>query len=201
MLSKRLLRRLKRWRKNFSKKFIKDESVAEIARRYFVMNAFDGALTILGVVAGTYMVEGMTEPRIIVSAGLGASLAMGISGGFGAYLTERSERVRDMNDHPDDPDSPNSIQEAHEEALFLAAVDAFSPALVALVGVFPFFLSFYQIVTIETALIASTVLILAELFALGAFLGKVAKRNMFIRGLITLLAGIATFLLCAILPF
>jgi hypothetical protein len=50
----------------------------EIARRYFVMNAFDGALTILGVVVG-FAISHEGNARLVLSAGAGASLAMGIS--------------------------------------------------------------------------------------------------------------------------
>ena len=67
----------------------------EIARRLFVMNAFDGALTIMGVVIGAHF-SGVTDPRVVIVAGIGGSVAMGISGISGAYLAERAERKRDL---------------------------------------------------------------------------------------------------------
>ena len=65
----------------------------EILRRYFVMNAFDGALTMLGIVLGA-VVAGATNEKIIIGAGVSASFAMGISGFVGAFMTERAERER-----------------------------------------------------------------------------------------------------------
>ena len=35
--------------------YIKISNVGEISRRYFVMNAFDGALTMLGVIIGAHI--------------------------------------------------------------------------------------------------------------------------------------------------
>jgi len=57
--------------------------MAPIARRYFIKNGFDGSLTILGIIVGSWIV-GVVEPEIIVTARLGACLAMGVSGIFGA---------------------------------------------------------------------------------------------------------------------
>ena len=72
-------------------------NVGEIARRYFVMNAFDGILTIIGVLMGN-MSAGVTNPNIVITTGLSTSIAMGISGLWGSYLTESAERKRDLDE-------------------------------------------------------------------------------------------------------
>lgn len=64
-----------------------------IGRRYFTMNAFDGVLTIIGVLMGNLMAR-VDEPRIVVSTGMATCIAMGVSGLWGAYLTESAERRR-----------------------------------------------------------------------------------------------------------
>jgi len=64
----------KRW-----KQYSKISGVSSITRRYFVMNAFDGALTMLGVVIGAY---------------IAGSIAMGASGMSGAYMAEKAEREK-----------------------------------------------------------------------------------------------------------
>ena len=56
-----------------------------IARRYFVLNGFDGAMTVFGIVLGSW-VSGVTDSSIIILAGLMTSLAMGLSGFFGAFF-------------------------------------------------------------------------------------------------------------------
>ena len=77
--------------------YIRVAGASAIARRYFVMNAFDGALTILGVIVGAFMAREV-DPRVIMGAGVGASLAMGISGAWGAYMAERAERRRSLKE-------------------------------------------------------------------------------------------------------
>src|SRR3989339_1562125 len=83
------------WKK--LKEYNKIANIAEIGRRYFAMNSFDGILTILGVLIGSYMAK-VQDPHIIISTGFGVSIAMGISGMWGTYLTEEAERSKKMKD-------------------------------------------------------------------------------------------------------
>jgi hypothetical protein len=39
------------------KRYINISGITPISRRYFIMNAFDGATTILGIVIGAYVAE------------------------------------------------------------------------------------------------------------------------------------------------
>jgi hypothetical protein len=76
--------------RRFLKNFIKYSEISgvnEILRRYFVMNAFDGALTMLGIIMGAFL-AGVIDPIVIIKAGMGAGLAMGISGAWGLYGRE-----------------------------------------------------------------------------------------------------------------
>ena len=70
--------------------------IGVIARRYFAMNAFDGVLTIIGVVMGNFT-AGVSSSAIVISTGLSTCMAMGISGLWGAYLTESAERKRSLD--------------------------------------------------------------------------------------------------------
>ncbi|MGC8962160.1 MAG: VIT1/CCC1 transporter family protein, partial [Candidatus Bathyarchaeia archaeon] len=79
------------------KSYIQFSGISEISRRYFVMNTFDGALTMLGIVLGSYA-YGSMDVRLILGAGFGASLAMAISGFSGAYMAERAEQRRDLQE-------------------------------------------------------------------------------------------------------
>ncbi|MBC7261086.1 MAG: hypothetical protein H5T63_03650, partial [Chloroflexi bacterium] len=71
--------------------------IGEIARRYFAMNSFDGVLTILGVLMGSYL-SGVREPSVVIITSLTTSVSMAISGLWGAYLTESAERQRSLDD-------------------------------------------------------------------------------------------------------
>ena len=71
--------------------------VGEIARRYFVINAFDGSLTTLGVIAGAFA-GGVTEARTVVSLILATAVSIGVAGFYGSYQVERAERDRALRE-------------------------------------------------------------------------------------------------------
>ena len=171
----------------------------EIARRYFVMNAFDGALTILGVIIGAF-VGGAVDPKVIISAGVGASLAMGLSGGIGAYMAERAERERALKELEAHMfrDLQNTVigRASRAAAYWVAFVDAISPATAALIPLFPLILAKLKLVPVDMAMLASIALNMATLFVLGAFLGRTSKENIWVHGMIMMGAGalVATLL-------
>jgi VIT family len=61
-----------------------------IARRYFVIGAFDGALTIMGVILGAYAAGELTKNLVLV-AGSATAIALSVSSAVGAYEAERIE--------------------------------------------------------------------------------------------------------------
>jgi predicted membrane protein (TIGR00267 family) len=182
--------------------YLKITGMGPIARRYFVKNGFDGSMTMLGIIVGSWVV-GVARAEIVVTAGLGACLAMGISGLFGAYMTERAERKRDLKNLEnammrklDD----SVITDASSFVSFYAAiVDGGSPILTAVVSLLPFILTLYGLVAIENAFILSFILTLVTLFVLGMYLGKIAKENAVFYGLQTLVAGIITVAIALLL--
>ena len=173
-----------------------------IARRYFVKNGFDGSMTMLGIIVGSWVIH-VTQTEIIVTAGLGACLAMGISGVSGAYVTERAERKRGLKDLENAMVTKlkdSVITEATAFVSFYAAlVDGGSPILTALVSLSPFFFTIYGVIPIENAYMASLAVTMVTLFMLGIYLGKVAKENALIYGIQTLIAGVATVVIALLL--
>lgn len=152
-----------------------------IARRYFFKNGFDGSMTMLGIIVGAWIAD-VSSPLIIVAAGLGACLAMGVSGLFGAYMTEKAERERSLKELEES--MLTSLKESiHNEAsnfvsVYAALVDGLSPALTAMVSLIPFLLSMTGLLTIRDAYPVSLTLTLIMLFSLGLYLGRIAKANL-----------------------
>jgi len=167
--------------------------MSPIARRYFIKNGFDGSMTLLGIIVGSWIV-GVTKPEIIVTAGLGACLAMGLSGVFGAYMTERAERTRHLKTLEATmlTDLSGSVLSDASDfvSVYAAFVDGASPILTAMIALIPFLLTFTGTLVIWDAYIASFILTLATLFCLGLYLGKIAKENMLLYGIMTLAVGI-----------
>lgn len=166
--------------------------IAEIARRYFAMNAFDGVLTTIGVLAGNYL-AGVRDLSIPIRTGIATSIAMGISGLWGAYLTETAERRRELSELEKVSlidQSGTSIGKASRFAVIVVSiVDGLAPALAAIIVMIPMFLGDM----IGNAILSYAMaggLALLSLFALGLFLGKVSEENLIGYGLKTLLAGL-----------
>lgn len=189
-----IIHKIKKFRDKL-KKYAELTEVGEIARRYFVMNAFDGALTTLGIIIGFFLAGASTsdDVRVLVITVLATALAMGISGIWGAYLAERAERKRELQQlersmMTDLSDSV--IARATRFAVILSAVvDGISPALAAVVGILPFFfgLAGGDFVVLFYISIGMN---LGILFLLGMFLGRVSKENVLIMGIKVILAGV-----------
>lgn len=171
--------------------------VGEIARRYFAMNSFDGILTILGVLMGSYLAR-VQKPSVVIITGLTTSVSMTISGLWGAYLTESAERQRCLDDLEEytlsDLTNTRIGRAARMAVAIVAIVDGLAPLLASLLVLLPFFLahlwgnilySYYSALTIA----------LFTLFALGAFLGRVSKQNVILAGLKMIAAGVAALVL------
>jgi len=168
-----------------------------IARRYFVMNGFDGAMTVFGIVLGSW-IAGVSKAEIIMLAGLGASLAMGLSGFFGALMAEKAERERRLKEM--EVASNNNVDPIQYEAarfvtFYVAFIDGLSPALTAIISLMPFILVSTGLLPIWNAYVISLALSLATLFLLGIYLGKVAKENGWLYGIAMLTVGAFTALI------
>lgn len=176
-------------------------NIGGIARRYFVMNAFDGVLTIIGVLMGN-MAAGVTNPNIVITTGLSTSIAMGISGLWGSYLTESAERKHDLDELSSstltDLNDSRIGRASRFAAITVSIVDGISPFLAALLVLIPFFIHnmFPSVQSVYyTALGAS----LLTLFALGVFLGNISKENLIISGIKTGIAGVASIIISSLL--
>ncbi|MCD6468123.1 MAG: VIT1/CCC1 transporter family protein [Thermoplasmata archaeon] len=187
--------------KNRFKRYAEISNVGEISRRYFVMNAFDGALTMLGVVIGTYLAN-IKSPLSIISAGVAGSLAMGVSGISGAYMTEKAERLKQLKtlEKAMLKDLKNSVQyRSYRFAVVIAAlIDGLSPALASVCVISPFFLVHLGFLAFDTAFLISMAITLIVLFSLGVYLAKISEENMVLYGLQMLMVGIITAVLAIV---
>lgn len=173
--------------------YIKLVSEEEIARRYFIMNSFDGALTILGVLVGMYT-AGVSDSRVVIIACLGAAVAMAVSGVWGAYATERAERMRELKRLGQymlkDLEETRIGRTAEKMSFIIAFVDGMSPLLVSVLLVTPFLASHLGLLSIDAAYYSSAVMVMFVLFLLGVIVGKIGKNSVIKSGLRMVLAGV-----------
>jgi predicted membrane protein (TIGR00267 family) len=164
----------------------------EIVRRYVLINSFDGALTILGIVLAE-LFSGIMDPKLIILPSVGAAVAMSVSGIWGAYSAERAEirkSIRTLEAHMMHDLSNTTFKRKREKmAWIIGIVDGLSPLLVSLVIITPFFLSALGMLAIMSAYYASLTLVAVMIFLLGALAGKIARDSMLKQGIIMLLAG------------
>jgi len=170
----------------------------EYSRRYAVMNAFDGVITVLGIIFGSVLL-GQAAVKQILAAGIGASIAMGISGASGTYMTEKAEQERKIKEIEEAMlvklDGTVIVKARERAAIISAIVDSLSAMLAGLVVLTPYFAAAIELLTSEIAFHLSTIISFALLFGLGIFLGKIAKKDIIRSGIKSLVVGLVTLLL------
>ena len=175
-----------------------------IAKRYMVMNAFDGSLTALGIIIGSFL-AGVSLPSTIILAGLGASIAMGVSGGFGAYLTESALKKEELAEKGaamlEELNDTVMDQAAQVSSIFVAVVDGLSPFVASSISFLPFFIISWLSLDIFVAYLSSIILTALTLFFLGVYLGAISKENKWIYGIRMIIAGVITGILVMLLEF
>ncbi len=174
----------------------------EYSRKYVVMNAFDGVMTVLGIILGSQLI-GNGNPAGVLGAGIGASLAMGISGVSGTYMAEKAEherKVKEIEEAMLKEIKGTVIGEAHMKAALINALVYALAALVAgLVVVSPYALTLIGVLSESAAFPASIATAFLLLFVLGVFLGRISGERLMVSGAKALGVGVATLILLMLL--
>ncbi len=197
-----------------------------IARRKFFNNAFDGALTCAGIISGIFIIflaEPSTfEAKDILITGFATALAIGISGLWGAFLSEEAERkkkVLDMRkamaDFEDESEQlelkhikdkykkgknkkNNSILERAEKyaTIIASLVDGAAPVLGSSLPLIPFF---FGASLNLMHFIFSYIILTGLLVYLGIFLGQISGGGRLRYALHLITAGIVTLIISILL--
>lgn len=165
-----------------------------IVRRYFVVNGFDGALTMLGLIIG-FTLSTATDLSIIINVCLGAAIALGMSGLSSAYMSEAAEQKRALGKLEEAmvTDLRNS---AHGEAAqwvpgVIALVNGLAPLFISLLILAPLWLANAGVRFPLSPLYMAIMVALALVFLLGVFLGRIA-------GISWLRSGVQTLMVTAV---
>ncbi|MET1128913.1 MAG: hypothetical protein ABWW70_06310 [Thermoproteota archaeon] len=168
-----------------------------IARRMFVTNSFDGLLSSLGVLLGSY-IAGEESIGSYIGAIIGASFSLGFFSGFVAtFLSERAERLRELRRTEQAMARPLSDtiygKAARAVPLYVSIWSGIGAAVLPAVGASPLLLARLGILTasIRTLVFSSAAVMLAELFLIGVYLGRISGENPLVSGLRTAAIGLA----------
>jgi predicted membrane protein (TIGR00267 family) len=165
-----------------------------IARRYFVVNGFDGALTMLGLIVG-FLFIAPDDLSVVINVCLAAAIALGMSGLSSAYVSESAERQHALN-NLEEAMIIDLSESAHGKTaiwtpILVALVNGLAPLLISLLILSPLWLSSLGVLLPLTALYCAIIVAMLLVFLLGVFLGRLA-------GKFWLRSGIETLLLAAI---
>jgi len=166
--------------------------VFSISRRYFVIGAFDGALTVLGLILGAAPLS--ENPALILSAGLATSVALAVSSTFGAFEAERVEQ--DLQHQEVQTAMLRKVGgdkvAAHRFATIVSSlVHGAAPLVAGLLPLAPFLLV-PKVLPFADAVIVAAAMTLAFLFGLGVYLGTLTKRNVVTAGLRLVIVAMLT---------
>ena len=177
-------------------KFLLDiTSTHDIVRRYFVVNGFDGALTMLGLIIG-FLISSPEDLSVIVNVCLGAAIALGMSGLSSAYISEYAER-RHAQSKLEQAMISDLQDSAHGQAsrwlpLLIALVNGLAPLVISLLILIPLWLTIAGFTLPIPPLYTAIMIALLLIFLLGVFLGRIAGISWFISGMQTMLVALLT---------
>lgn len=173
-----------------------------IARRALANNSFDGVLTMVGVLTGNYL-GGIRDATTVLRIGIAASISIGISGLWGAYLAESAERGRELAQLERisliDLSGTKYSRAARVAVTVVSLVDGLSPLVSSLLVLLPFIFA-PLIGNILFSYGLALLIGLVALFGLGMFLGHISERSLVGYGLRTVVAGIIAVTINFLLP-
>lgn len=209
------------------KQYSKMSNLGEIARRKFFNNCFDGALTCAGIISGMFILflanPGLLVPSNVIITGFATALAIGISGLWGAFLSEEAERkkkIRDLKKEMvilDEEDGEVEIETGKVEkksrkkkksqetiitksenfaTIVASLVDGGAPVLGASLPLIPFF--FGESLTIMH-FITSYIILVGLLVYLGIYLGQISGGGRLRYALHLVAAGVVTLIVTLLL--
>ena len=167
-----------------------------IARRYFIVNGFDGALTLFGIVIGFYGSHDPAAAEHAMRACIGASVALAASGLSSAYLSETAERAKTLREL-EQAMVTTLAHTAQGRAsriapVLIAAANALAPAAVATLVITPLWLAARGVPLPLAPLDAALINACLCLFLLGMYSGRLSGTFWLWAGLRAVLIALAT---------
>ncbi|EMA49805.1 MULTISPECIES: VIT1/CCC1 transporter family protein [Halococcus] len=178
------------------------DMIGPIARRYFVSNGFDGALTGVGVTVGAYL-SGIDDGLTVISLGLGAAVGLTTSGVWSVWEIERAEMRAEIQETEEAMLTDLSDTQVERDKMSDQVVNALMSGLGPLLGlVVPLtpFLFEGSVFTLFQATLASVAMAVGILFTFGAYMASISRQRWYVAGIRMGLAGVVVAVLNVFLP-
>jgi predicted membrane protein (TIGR00267 family) len=176
--------------------------IGPIARRYFISNGFDGALTGVGITVGAFL-SGVPDGFTVVKIGLGGAVGLTTSGVWSVWEIERAEMRAELHDIEDAMLTDLSETRIEREKTSNQVVNALMSGLGPLFGlVLPLvpFLFEGTVVSLFQATALSVAVAVGVLFAFGAYMASISRQRWYVAGIRMGLAGIVVAVISIFLP-
>jgi predicted membrane protein (TIGR00267 family) len=176
--------------------------VGPIARRYFVSNGFDGALTGVGVTVGAYL-SGISDGFTVISLGLAAAVGLTTSGVWSVWEIERAEMRAEIQETEEAMLADLSDTRIERDKMSNQVVNALMSGLGPLLGlIIPLtpFLFADTVFSLLQATLVSVAMAVGILFSFGAYMASISRQRWYIAGIRMGLAGIVVAVLNVFLP-
>ena len=165
-------------------------------RRFFINTLFDSTFMLLGIVVGSaFAAEARLEA--IIATLVTTSLALGISTGVSVYEAEslEQEKTLDRIERAMIQDLRGTLVHDSARSITLVAslINFATPLVSCAIVIIPFVFAAVDLLSVESAAQISIAVTLSELFIVGAYMGKIGKKNPWIKGLRMLFFGVIAF--------
>ncbi|MFH5802048.1 VIT1/CCC1 transporter family protein [Haladaptatus sp. CMAA 1911] len=178
------------------------DKIGPIARRYFVSNGFDGALTGVGITVGAYL-SGVPDGFTVIKIGLGGAVGLTTSGVWSVWEIERAEMRAELHDIEDamltDLSETQIERNKTSTQVVNAAMSGLGPLFGLVLPLIPFLFE-GTVVSLLEATILSVAVAVGVLFAFGAYMASVSRQRWYIAGIRMGLAGIVVAIISIFLP-
>ena len=180
------------------------EDAGPIVRRFFINTLFDSTFMLLGIIVGAAFVAD-ANIRIVIVTMVTSSLALSISTGVSVYEAESLEQERkitrlemamltDLTDTVIDKTSKSIT-------MLVLVINFLTPILSCAITILPFVFVVLEILDIYIASWLSVAFAFSILFGAGVYLGRIGKKNPWIKGLRMTAFGVIAFIIGFLLDF
>jgi len=191
------------WRKRkvkfgFLRDRFRDLDLGPALRRFFINTLFDSTFMLLGIVIGSAFSEN-PDIRVILATMVTSSLALGISTGVSVYEAESLERDKKIIELEKalfrKLDETTISRSGRTATLVISLFNFLTPLTSCTVTAFPFLIAWSGLLEVKFAAWLSIASDLAILFLAGTYLGRLGKRNPWVKGMRMLAFDILAFLI------
>ena len=184
------------------RELLRKEEVRSISRRYFISNGFDGTLTSIGIIVGSYL-SGVSDGITVVKIGAGAAVGLATSGVWSVWEIERAEKRAEILQLEramlTDLDDTNVQRQKVGARKINAVMSGIGPLIGILLPLVPFLLQSTYFSLLEATVVGVGIGV-GVLFVFGAYLGRLSEQNWFVAGVRMGLAGLVVTAVNVVLP-